>query len=401
MDMTRRLIAAGLALTLQACGSGGGDGATDVATAQMAVVYQIDPGRAGVAAISSPAFPSAPAWTRTFDGLLSYPLIAEGAVFVLVWSGSGSAPTRLHALSKANGADLWAPVAISGTYAWGGHAYAEGRVFVGNSDGVMRALDAATGQSLWTVQLTSSSLSSAPSAAHGAVYVTGSGAEGLLHAVDQRTGAIRWTKPIAGGGGSAPAVSSDAVFVSSPCNTEAFDARTGARRWHADAHCVGGGGRTPALSSDSLYVRDAGPFPDATVVVRNSRDGAPTSSNTAFGLNLPLPLAVTSTAVFVVSEGRLQRFDQAMQNQLWSFGDGSLVTAPIVIDTSVVVVSSNGTVFAIDAATGSPTWSAQLASRLATGPSEDASVPLTGPAAGEGHLLVPAWNSLTAWKLVP
>jgi len=112
----------------------------------------------------------------------------------------------------------------------------------------------------------------------------------------------------------------------------------------------------------------------------------------------PIP-AFSTQAGFFLNNGTLRATDLS-SNPLWSFaGDGGLVSAPIVIDQVVIVGSSPGNVYARDAATGSPVWSGYAGAPIAGPDEQNVSQPLTGFGAGEGYLIVPAGNVLTAWHI--
>ena len=68
-----------------------------------------------------------------------------------------------------------------------------------------------------------------------------------------------------------------------------------------------------------------------------------------------------------------------------------------VLRAAVVIGSGSGLLYAIDGATGTPTWSASAGAAI----TEYAPNGQTGMAAGQGYLIVPAGNVLTAWKLRP
>lgn len=70
-----------------------------------AVTYQIDYAHSGFATFGTPlSFPVTPTWSVTLNGLVSYPLIAGGKVFVTTSSsGSGGYGTSLYALDKQTG----------------------------------------------------------------------------------------------------------------------------------------------------------------------------------------------------------------------------------------------------------------------------------------------------------
>lgn len=144
----------------------------------------------------------------------------------------------------------------------------DGTVFVGGDDGAVYALDAATGAVRWSsatfaVGGSAGGASLVPglgptssvTVAGGVVYAAGR--DGVLHALDVATGAVRWTAPIGAVNafGSAPLVVDGTVYVQSDDALHAFDAVTGARRWTGDL--VGGGLFSfvpPVPNGGSLFV---------------------------------------------------------------------------------------------------------------------------------------------------
>jgi outer membrane protein assembly factor BamB len=113
----------------------------------------------------------------------------------------------------------------------------------------------------------------------------------------------------------------------------------------------------------------------------------------------PIPAFSTQTGFFL-SSGTLTAIDLSSNDVLWRFvGDGTLVSAPIVINQVVVVGSTSGNVYALDATTGSQMWSNNTGSPIAGPDEQNVSQPLTGFGAGEGYLVVPAGTVLTAWHL--
>lgn len=377
---------------IAACGGGGGGSTSQTPES---VAYQIDQAHSGQTSMSGTmSFPATPTWSVTLGGAASYPLIAGGRVFVLTAGLSGGYGTNLYALDEATGATLWGPVAISGTYYWSGHAYDNGRLFVVNYDGLLKSFDAATGTAGWSVSLPGQwAFSSPPTAINGVVYTGGAGSGGTLYAVDESNGNLLWSKPVTNGDNSSPAVSSDGVFVTYPCQAYKFDPRSGAALWHYSGGCSGGGGRTPVYANGSLYMRD---WTNPTSLMFDAASGVQTGTFTA----TPVP-AVTTQAGFFLSSGTLRRYDLNSTTPSWSFaGDGGLVSAPIVINQAVIVGSSSGNVYAVDATTGAQLWSGNAGAAISAPDEQNVIAPLTGFGAGEGYLIVPAGSQLTAWKII-
>jgi outer membrane protein assembly factor BamB len=359
------------------------------------VAYQNDYAHSGFVTFGTPiTFPSSPNWSVTLNGAISYPLIAGGKVFVTtagVGTGNG---TQLYALDQQTGNISWGPVAIVGNSLWSGLAYDHGKVFVINSDGLLKSFDAVTGQSGWSTQLPEYMIDSPPTAVNGIVYV-GAQSYGGLYAVNESYGNVLWETYLIGGGNSSPAVSSDGVFVTYPCQAYKFDPLTGASLWHYSGPCEGGGGRTPVYANGLLYMRDWSSNPG---LIFDAATGTQTG-NFSTTSSTPTPAFSTQTGFFQ-SAGTLQGIDLSTHNVLWSFaGDGHLVSAPIVIDQVVIVGSSSGTVYALDAATGSQIWSGAAGAAIAGPDEQNLSQPLTGFGAGEGYLIVPAGKVLSAWHI--
>lgn len=364
------------------------------------VAYQIDYAHSGSATVGSPiTFPSSPAWSVTLNGPVSYPLIADGKVFVITGAGGSPYGTTLYALDQQTGNNAWGPVFVPGTYFWAGLAYDHGKVFVINFDGVLSSFDAATGQAGWSAQMPGQyAFSSPPTAVNGVVYVGGAGVGGTLYAVDESNGNVLWTASVENGDNSSPTVSTDGVFVSYPCQVYKFDPISGSPLWHNSGGCEGGGGRTSVYANGLLYVRDE---VSTVAQVLDATTGTQVGTFNAPSLT-PAP-AFSTQSGFFQSMGTLQAIDLASHNPLWSFtgvnGDGGLVSAPLFVDQFVIVGSASGTVYALDATTGTPVWSKSAGAGI-NGPDEqNVSGPLTGFGVGEGYLVVPAGNKLTAWHI--
>lgn len=340
-----------------------------------AVSYQIDYAHSGRAVFQDPVtFPNNPAWSVTLNGAISYPLIAGGMVYVTTANpntGGGAGGTSLYALDEQTGAVVWGPVMISGNYRWSASAYDHGKIFVINYDGLLRSFDAATGTPGWSKQLPGQwAFRAPPTAVNGIVYVGGAGSGGTLYAVDEINGNVLWTAGVAYGDYSSPAVSSDGVFVSYPCQVYKFDPITGTSLWHYSGGCSGGGGKTPAYANGQLYVRDLVNFglPFGQIYDAASGTQVGTFNVGTFQVG-PIPAFGTTTGFFL-HDGVLQAIDLTSRDLLWSFtGDGQLVSAPIVINQVVIVGSGSGKVYAIDAATGLELWSKNAGSAIVV-PSE-------------------------------
>jgi quinohemoprotein ethanol dehydrogenase len=146
------------------------------------------------------------AWTyelKTNRGASATPLVVDGVMYVT------SAWSLVYALDARTGQERWVydPRVDRAVGARAccdvtnrGVAFYEGRVYVGVIDGRLVALNAADGSVAWeTVTVDQSqpyTITGAPRAASGLVYIGNGGAEygvrGYVSAYDTRTGALRW-----------------------------------------------------------------------------------------------------------------------------------------------------------------------------------------------------------------
>ena len=147
-----------------------------------------------------------PAWTyemRRDRGVEATPIVVDGVMYVTgAWS-------IVYALDAKTGEEIWVhdpevPGAAGVKGCCGvvnrGVAVLDGKVFVGAFDGRLQALDAKTGALLWSVvtvdQTKPYTVTGAPRAANGLVYIGNGGAElgvrGYLSAYDADTGELVW-----------------------------------------------------------------------------------------------------------------------------------------------------------------------------------------------------------------
>jgi len=333
---------------------------------------------------------SAPTWTRDLGEAVSYPLIVNGKVYVVTADPNEAYGNQLYALDSATGATVWGPIAVSGVYFGSGLTYDNGTVFVLMFDGGVHAFNASTGAALWTTQLPGYWYEASPNAYGGTVFISGNAG---LSAIDESTGTILWT---ASSGGTtdwaSPAVSSTGAYLQSGyyCNAGAFDAVLGSVIWQTTSQCDSPSGYTPVVK-DGIFIGRVGTsldlFDAATGIFKNqlASDHAP---------------AVTDSAVITLSSAILSSTRLTDLTQTWTFsGDGSLVTAPVVVNNTVFVGSSSGKVYGLDVSTGSQVWMGASPVPINADSENGGPMPPSGPAAGENLLIYVAGTSLVAWQL--
>ena len=244
------------------------------------------------------------AWRTTLDGtpVSASILVAEGVLY------AGTEGGRLHALDPATGDVSWS-VEVGGAITRG-VAYDDGVVYVGGTGGHVLAFDAVTHQPRWRVELGAGEVGT-PAVGGGRVLI----ARGLLEpdpphdlvALDVGTGAIDWTFASPAGGQTHLAVLAPQTTYAyaEDGSLSALDPATGAVRWAATTGAAIGS--PPALVGNTLYVAcddrtvralDAGTGDELWRIEVNGKPSAPTivDGGVFLGTNLGRVVAIRGAA---------------------------------------------------------------------------------------------------------
>jgi outer membrane protein assembly factor BamB len=390
------IAASGTALiTVQnSTGTGGTSAALPVSIqnpAPDAVALQITPDHAGAISFQSMSFPTSSTWSVDLGGQPSYALIADGKVFVTVKVGVGSQTgSQLIALDQATGHTVWGPIQLA--QGWAFPAYDGGKVFVitsGNGPGTLQSYDAETGAIDWTTSFVQGiAFETAPTAANGFVYLVGGSGGPNTFAVDEGSGSIVWRQYAQSGIGSTPAVTPQGVYIASVCSTDGYAPTTGVSLFADYGGCSGGGSATAVVANNVLYSLMGGPGGGIYV---NATTGMQLGTFTA-----DVVPAVNSTTGFFLQSGTLNAQTLSGYSTLWSFkGDGGLATSPIIVNQAVIVASSSGRLYALDATTGAQLWTVNAGGAISLGGTNV----ISALSAGDGLLVVPVGNTLSAFTL--
>ena len=356
-----------------------------------AVALQITPSHDGRIEFNSPSFPPLRSWSVNVGGTPSYPLIADGKVFVTVKApGNYTTGSVLLALDQFDGHTVWGPLTLPQGSA--SAAYDGGKIAVitaaGSMSATIQSYDGKTGALDWSRDFDQEiGFESAPTATNGVLYLVDTDTN--LYAIDESNGTTLWQADTGGGSGSTPAITSQGAFTSEPCNTDGFALGTGVQLFADRKACSGGGGATAVVANDVFYALQ-GDLGNGISV--DAGTGAQLGTFTADAV----PAFDAATGYFLQA-ATLNARSLSDNSVLWSFsGDGALTTSPLVVDQFVIVGSSIGNVYALDAATGAQVWTSNTAGAavaMATG-----TMP-SGMAAGDGLLVVPAGNTVSAYTL--
>ena len=321
---------------------------------------------------------------------------------------TGSPSEGLRALDPATGETLWQTRFRS---------YPDAPTVVGDrlftSDGTaVYAVGVESGRELWTRQLTARLWTSVLAVNGGPGDLTlfvardrirepndDSNSErepddARLFALDGDDGSIRWTAPLDRPMYGSLAAYGDLVCGGGEFGVSAFDAATGERRWHADLEARA---TDPAVGDGSVVVgSDVG-----VVHALNPKDGReqwtfelPNAGEEEDEAGIRTSPAIADESVYVAAtDGNLYALSAATGDSRWVFDGGSRLTcSPTVVGTGddavVYVGSGQGNVFAVDADDGTMRWSHQLTDRVETEPVVVDSAVFVGDNEGRVHALV-------------
>jgi outer membrane protein assembly factor BamB len=348
-----------------------GAGSTAAVTPALAVSettsYQGDAGHSG--GVSDPALngPLQVLWSARFTKGLSYPLVADGRVFVLnppSWEESRA--TDLEVLDAVTGAQLWERPLPNAT----GLTYGDGAVYVVNQSGLVTAIDAVTGVTRWANGPSTPNIGGVgtpPVYYHGTIFYTGlTDDEGsAVVALDAQNGEPRWYKPMSTYYAEA-GVAADAqgVYIGSECGYGASWALDGTPRWSTPTRCDGEG---PGFGEQTV-VADARVFTDfRSGAVLDTTSGAIVDEwARPYGARNP---AFGAGYAAVLADGKLTIVDRATLTTVASYTPNPDVSEPLsqpfFVDGHVFTVDNRHHLIGVDAATATVSADVDLDSQLA------------------------------------
>lgn len=317
---------------------GSGDGrlyALDVRTGARRWVYE-----AGGAIATTPAVSRG----RVFFG-------TRGGTYVAAEAGSGQRIWSFH-----TGAALKLPWGHeSGDYYVSSPVVVGGTVIFGGADGVVYALDAATGEVRWRAH-TGGRLRSSPAVSAGRVVV--GSYDGNVYCFLLRSGAPQWKFATVGDTlfsekfgydrrsiQSSPAIANGIVYIGARDGfLYAIDLMTGKERWHFD-HKISWVNASAAIADGTIY---AGSSDAAFVQAVDAQTGAE-RWRTSTDVPVWSSPAVSGDYLYVGDfVGRLHAFDRRDGKDLWKFRTGSqILSSPVVWGALVIVGSTDGALYAV------------------------------------------------------
>jgi outer membrane protein assembly factor BamB/plastocyanin len=275
-------------------------------------------------------------WTFKVAGISQFGALATSPIVVNRTVYLQDLKSNVYALDLESGKLVWQKTYDAPNHGPNGAGYDNGRVFVTNGDHTVAALDAKTGNEVWSRRIAPAlqRVNEQLTAHNGTVYVSTIDSEvaqpqdgtgmGTIHAMDERTGDDLWT----------------------------FNTIKDVNLWGNPLINSGGGAWYPPAidtATGTTYWGTNNPAPDTGI------KGYPNGSSR------PGPNLYTESELAIDRSGRLQWFNQVRAHDLfdYDFTASPILTSAIVNGSSrkiVVGAGKEGFVIAFDRQTGSQLW---------------------------------------------
>lgn len=283
-------------------------------------------------------------------------------------------------------------------------AVGEVAVFAASHNGVVNAINKASGERLWRKR-TKLPFSSGLTVGYG--MVLGGTDKGEVVALSAGSGDVLWRAALSAAVLAAPALSAEQVIVqSSDGKVYALDRHNGTRLWTHDTVVPAlslRGNAPPLLVSDVVFVATAG----GRIEALQAADGAPAwqvrvASNQGRSelermtdIDGDMLFDAGSKTLFAVGfQSQLGAVNASEGRRLWQY-DVSSYRSLASANGAVFVSAADGSVYAIDAESGKSLWRQQLLTgRGLSGPLVFAGMLVVGDSDGYLHLLRLADGSL-------
>lgn len=236
---------------------------------------------------------------------------------------------------------------------------ADGILYTGSGDGVLYAVDAETGEQLWSVegfgQLESTG------AISGDMIIT-AGYNQTVKAMDRITGDDRWSFKTEYGVQGAPLIVEDRVYIATDHEVYALDVKSGELVWKDPTGTEGAYMGAPAYKDGVLYTTGGKLL--LALDAESGRELWRTQKSEMF-----LGLAIADGFVYVGNfDRKLYAFDLSTGQERWSFDGEEVFWSSPAADNGVIYAGNDRTVYALGAKSGQLLWSFDAESRSVSEP---------------------------------
>ena len=243
---------------------------------------------------------------------------------------------------------------------------AYGMVYAGSDDNRVYALDAETGELLWSFK-TQDVIRSSPTVTNGGVYVGSN--DNHVYALDSETGALLWRYDTGDWVQYSPPVRDGIVYVAAMSEGDrrihALDGASGDVLWVAETSYPFDDELAPAVEKGKVYA----PSGSGELHVLDTSTGELLWSLDV-GMGADSPPTVVGGVVYLTAVNTAYALDESTGELVWSYGTERYPARdfPAVVADGVYYFSPDDHIYALDAGTGEVLWSFRVDGMINTAP---------------------------------
>ncbi|MCA0757614.1 PQQ-binding-like beta-propeller repeat protein [Paenibacillus sp. N4] len=352
------------------------------------------------------------AWSYRTPGsiLTSSPAIVDGRVFIGTRDENGAEHQGVHAVDLETGNKLW--YFKSDAQIQSSPAVAKGIVYASSIRGTLYALDERSGEKLWEKTVGTADVSRAwmyysPTVAEDVLYQAYStGGGSAIMALDAKTGAELWSKPLAGGwiAENSPVYEDGKVYVGADGGwLIVLDAKTGSELWRKQP--AGGWMHSmPAVKDGRVYMGYQGGILvalDAATGEELWRYRSPDTSYIPGNATGSSPAIADNTVYMGMPDGNVVALDAVKGTLLWSYRtQGGIISSAAVSGDTVFIGSNDGNLYSIDRTTGQPLSQYEIGAWVASSPAVSGNALVVGAFDGNLYAFTSGGESAKRWPRV-
>ena len=281
------------------------------------------------------------------------PVLQDDVLFVVNKTG------EVFAVRTSDGKQIWSGNLGNDVTS---PAYDDGTLYLAQLDGVLTALEPRTGKVRWTFDA-GAKLESSPLIAEGRVYFGSD--DGFLYALHARSGKLDWRRRLGNDIKASPSFSEGTIYVGDYEGVVwAVDAANGSLRWSTDTTKLPPGGSGGFYSSPSIaFGRVYEARDDGTVYGLDQRTGKLdwhfVTSNSIYASPAAAHVPGTPPSVYVGSYNhQLYALDAETGHKRWRYDVGGVIPGTPTVVGKTVYTSSFQTkkTVGLDARTGKPVF---------------------------------------------
>ena len=275
----------------------------------------------------------------------------------------GASDRNFYALDAVLGQSLWTTTG-GGDFSYSDPILVNGVIYAGSIDRSMYAMDAVTGAIKWQYQ-TSNTIESPPAVADGKVFFGNDGHD--FYALDTATGQVVWQAYAYGNISSRPVVSNGVVYFGADDGVVyALNDANGSLIWKYQAGSIFNAS-SPVLGNGMLYIGCR----DGYLYALNISDGSLQWKSSVDNISLEMSRPTLVNGVVYIGgwyntndfsqAGSLYAIDAASGSLLWTALNGSGIGSdPVVADGLLYVTCDDNYIHAVDVNTHAEVWRNQI-----------------------------------------